>query len=188
MFVDTGKGMKHMSKARKGAKATKSAGRASNVANLQSARQKAAGAGEAVVAQGAVCYHCHKALQMHYNKNGEFIGCRRRKDAGKLFFMPPFTMGNIAFIQTPAKGTIRRGRAAGVYVVTGKKEPDLKELTASQKAAWNSVKGAKQGVSLREIAEKNDIPPGTVAWALHILTQQGAIKHLSPQEAAALAA
>lgn len=148
----------------------------------------------------ATCGLCSKPISEHVTDAG--FGCpdapmkhplRRESDAD-IVFVPLRMVLDAASGEVPAKRAKtrkqsrvkrgatgdtpkQRGRIAGLYVV-GKKKPA--KMTDSQTKVFGLVKRHKNGMGLKDIASKLDMPSGTVGWALQKLAKQGAVEHSQP--------
>jgi hypothetical protein len=80
-------------------------------------------------------------------------------------------------METPGteRSTSHRGRTAGLFLA-GAKEP--KKVTKSIQAVYDAlVKSKTKGIAMKAIAEKLNMPAGTVGWALRMLRQQDALSY-----------
>lgn len=69
----------------------------------------------------------------------------------------------------------RRGRVPGRYVPTGK-EPS-KVRTDAVMSVFRLIKGHKRGMAAKDIAERLEMPLGTVGWAMRWLVKQHAAEY-----------
>jgi len=75
----------------------------------------------------------------------------------------------------PATGL--RGRVAGRYVATKKQPAKFSVYTDSIKRVHQFVLRHKRGVAMKNIAERLEMPLGTVGWALRWLMKQNAVSY-----------
>lgn len=69
-----------------------------------------------------------------------------------------------------------RGRTAGVYMLD-KGTP--KVITDSIKRIYDTIRGRKTGISAQALAERLQMPSGTVGWGLRHLKNAGAVRYVA---------
>jgi len=72
--------------------------------------------------------------------------------------------------------TSHRGRVPGNYVATDKSTTDAK-LTDSMHLIHNTLATRKRGLTAMQLAERLDMPMGTVGWALTRMQERGVVAH-----------
>ena len=95
------------------------------------------------------------------------------------------TQDSVAAPQTTQSAAGLRGRVAGRYVATKKQPAKFNVYTNSIKQVHQFVLRHKRGVAMKNIAERLEMPLGTVGWALRWLMKQNAVAYQAAAQPAA---
>ena len=73
----------------------------------------------------------------------------------------------------------RRGRRPGVYRLNHPMTA-IPESTEALEKVITLLQQSRRGLQARTIAETLSMPPGTVAWAIHVLRKYGQVQRITP--------
>lgn len=148
---------------------------------------------------GSTCIVCGQVLSAHFGRFNQWVGCRKEGQTmlkGKVMFVPVMLLVSptdtdvremkLAVPETAAHKDVkgqkdtaadhptRRGRTAGFFLA-GEKEPT--KTTRSIQAVYDLIAKHKRGLTMKSIAERLEMPVGTVGWALRKLKMQNALSY-----------
>lgn len=109
------------------------------------------------------------AMFIRFTKDGLQIGTNPQQDI-------PQVHPEVAKVRRSTAKTSHRGRQPGAYVATEKSTSDLK-LTDSMQLIHDTLASRKRGLTAMQLADRLDMPMGTVGWALTRMQQRGAVAH-----------